>query len=360
MSTISQQLPETTIPQPQAPAYTLFDAQAIGLATFFGTPAAGATLMLVNDNRLGRSGHGATTLILAIAVTALVILVGWNIPQGFSAPIALLLVFAMRHIATAMQGTAVKDHMERGGLLGSKWRAFTVGMAYFVAIFGTAFFAVFLPAYKLDHGPKVVVGSKDEIYYSGSATQAEAVALGKDLKATGYLSDSGVTVMLDKGQDGTVVSFVVKEGIWDKPDMVASFDEIGREVAPVLGGFPIKVRLMDKNRNIKHESGVGKVDAGNDHIYYMGAASAAQAHALAEALKTAGFFGSKGADVFLSKQSDGTALSFVVGDGIWDDPAMIASFEKIARDVAPAIGGLPIRLRLENTSLEVKKDEALK
>jgi len=270
-----------------------------------------------------------------------------------------VLVIAMQRIAISMQGAAVKDHLLRGGKLGSKWAAFGVGMAYLTAIFAVAFVAVFIPAYKAGNGPKVVVGTKDEVYYSGTATQADAQALGNSLKATGYFADNGVTVLLDKGPSGTIVSFVVKEGIWDKPDMVSSFDEIGREIAPAVGGFPIQVRLLNKAREVKKETTVGKFSAGNDHIYYLGAATESQARALADALKTEGFFEGKGSDVFLSKQSDGTTLSFVVGDGVWDDPALVASFEKIARQAAPAIGGLPIRLHLENTSLEVKKDEPL-
>lgn len=52
-------------------------------------------------------------------------------------------------------------------------------------------------------------------------------------------------------------------------------------------------------------------------------------------------------------------LAFVVGAGVWDDPALVAGFEKIARQAAPAVGGLPLRLRLVDTSLEIKKDEVL-
>jgi len=159
--------------------------------------------------------------------------------------------------------------------------------------------------------------------------------------------------------NGTTLSFVVKESAWDQPDMVSSFDEIGREAAPSVGGFPIHLHLMNKNRDVKKESTVGKVTVGNDHIYYLGDATQSQAQALGEALKSAGFFIGKGSDVFLTKQTDGSSLAFVVGDGVWDDAAMVASFEKIARDAAPAVGGLPLKLRLENTALEIKKDETL-
>lgn len=343
------------------PAFTLFDANSVSLATFFGTPAAGASLMALNDRRLGRAGRAATTLVLGVAVTALVILLGWNMPQGFSAPIAIVLVIAMRYFAQSQQGAAIKDHLQRGGLLGSRWSAFWVGLAFLVAIFAGVFLAVFVPTYMANKGPKVVIGSKDEIYYSGSATKDDAQALGNALKSNGYFADKGVTVLLEKGNNGTVVSFVVKDGIWDQTDMVSSFEEMGREVAPSVGGFPIKLRLVNDTRDVKKESTVGRaVFADKDHVYYLGAATESQAEALGQALQSADYFHGKGADVFLSRHSDGTTLSFVVGDGVWDNPALVADFEKIVRQAAPTVGGLPIRLRLLNTSIEVKKDEVLK
>src|ERR1035438_7729516 len=105
---------EESHPEP-TPAYTLFDANAVSLATFFGTPVAGASLMALNDRRLGRAGRAVTTLVLAVAVTALVVLLGWNIPQGFSAPIAIALVFAMRYIALPQQGDIPHGEDQRNG-----------------------------------------------------------------------------------------------------------------------------------------------------------------------------------------------------------------------------------------------------
>jgi hypothetical protein len=365
MSSIPQQLPQApvsygevngTVPAPAlAPAYTLFDANAVALATFLGTPVAGATLMLVNDKRLGRAGRGILTLILTVAVTALVVFLGWNIPRGGSSIFAVLMIVGMRLLSGKLQGAAMAEHLQRGGRLGSQWAAAGVGLVFLAVFVGVVFAVV-----SANQGTKVLVGTKDEVYYSGTATAADATALGNALKGDGYFTDRGVTVALDKEASGPIVSFVIKEGAWEQPDTVATFDEIGRQVAPLVGGFPIKVRLQNKEREVKNESTVGKLSLGNDHIYYLGSATEAQAQALGNALKTAGFFEGKGVDVFLAKQSDGTALSFVVGDGAWDDASMVTDFEKITRDAAPAVGGLPIRMRLENTSLEVKKDEVLK
>ena len=118
MSSIPQ-FPQTSTfdAQAMAPAapYTLFDANSVALATFFGWPIAGATLMLVNDGRLGRTGRGILVLLAAIAFTILAILAAWNIPHGGGSIFAILLLLAMAFIARRVQGAAAS--WDRNGLL---------------------------------------------------------------------------------------------------------------------------------------------------------------------------------------------------------------------------------------------------
>lgn len=331
--------------------YALFDSNAVALATLFGTPAAGGSLMALNYSRLGQGAKAAATLIVTILITVVAIFIGWNLPRGATLPIGLALLYGMRWCAQSLQGQAVQGHIERAGRLGSKGLAFGYG----IAIFAVLFAAIFIPLYKADNR-YIQIGAHDEVYYSGSATKEDAQALGTALKGNGYLADRGVTVILSKEKTGAIISFVVKQGIWDQPGMLSQFEEMGREVAPSVGGFPIQVRLVDREREVKKESTVGKVALpDNDTVYYSGTATESQAKALGQALRSADYFGGKEADVFLAKHSDGVALSFVVGKGLWDDPAVVSEFEKIARQVAPSIGGLPIKLRLVNTSLEEKK-----
>ena len=110
------------------------------------------------------------------------------------------------------------------------------------------------------------------------------------------------------------------------------FEEIGREVAPTIGGLPIQLRLLNTQHELKKESTVGSaIFAGEDTVYYLGTATAFEAQALGQSFKSLDFFQGKGADVFLSKHSDGTMLSFVVGDGVWNNPALVGDFEKIVR-----------------------------
>jgi hypothetical protein len=308
--------------------------------------------MFANDRHLGKSGRGIMILLGAILVTLLVILVCWNIPQGASSIFGLGMLFGMTMLARKVQGPAVEEHVQRGGHLASRWVAFGVALVFLAIVFGGIFLA-----YKIKEGPKVMIGAKDEIYYTGTATKAEAEALGAALKDADYFRDRGVTVALDKGASGTSISFVVKEGIWNQPKMVSAFETIGRGVAPSVGGFPLQVRLMNNDRDVKLTSMLGNASFGKDDVFYAGTATQAQAQALGQSLTTQGFFQGRGSDVYLENRPDGVSVGFVVQDGIWNKADDVAEFAQMVRQAAPGVGGLPIHMRLLNTNLEVKKDE---
>jgi hypothetical protein len=207
---------------------------------------------------------------------------------------------------------------------------------------------------------KVVIGSRDEVYYSHAATKEDAEALGQALKGIGFFNNRGTTVLLSKGRGGAVVSFALNAGAWDHPNTVFSFEEIARRVAPAVGAFPITVRLSDSAWSVRKELKVGKVIIGaRDEIYYFGPATEADAEALGKALKSARFLVDAGASVVLSKDG-GTAISFVVGDGVWERPGAVAGFEQLTRRVAAAAGGLPVKLLLLNSQMETEKEIALR
>ena len=97
-----------------------------------------------------------------------------------------------------------------------------------------------------------------------------------------------------------------------------------------------------------------------DEIEYSGKATAQDARALGQALKAEGFLQDRGVTVLLSRGADGATVSFVVKAGLWDDAKYVAAFEQVARGVAPSVGGLPMKMRLVDSSEEVKKEVSLK
>lgn len=219
---------------------------------------------------------------------------------------------------------------------------------------------IVIGGYQLAHEPepvatRVIIGSQDQVYYYHRATSADARALGDTLRTIGFFRGTGSTVLLSKGTDGTLVSFVLNDGGWDHPETVYGFEQIGQRIAWVLGGFPIKVRLIDSKRLLHREMTVGKAPVGSrDAVYYFGSATEAEARTLGQALQAQGYLRDLGASVVLSK-GDGTAIGFVVNDGVWDQPQAVAGFEQLVRAVAPSVGGLPVRLRLLNSEMEPKK-----
>ncbi len=204
--------------------------------------------------------------------------------------------------------------------------------------------------------PNIVVGLKDRVYFDHAATKEDAESLGEALRAMGFFNGRGTAVLLSKGTEGTMISFVLDDSGWDHADTVFSFEEIGRRVAKSVGGLPIKVRLTDAVWSVHKELSVGKVVPGvKDEIYYFGSATQAQAEALGRALKRDGFLVDTGASVVLSK-GDRTVIAFVVGDGVWTRPDAVAGFLRLARDAATSVGGLPVTLQLLNAAMETKKE----
>ena len=231
-----------------------------------------------------------------------------------------------------------------------------------VLLFGSALVAWRVSLlHRPDHSiPKVTIGTKDDIYYSHAATPDDARILGRVLQTLGYFTDRGSSVLLSKNPGGTVVSFVLSDGLWNSAPAVASFEEIGRRIAPSVGGLPIEIRLVNAAWSVQKSLMVGKTRVGvRDEIYYLGAATEADARALGQALRDAGYLRDLGVSVSLSK-GEGTAIGFVVGEGVWRQPDTMPGFERLARKVAPFVGGLPVQVRLLSPQMEIKEQAELR
>jgi hypothetical protein len=237
-----------------------------------------------------------------------------------------------------------------GSRIAANWLAIGVGLAILVSLLAGGV----LVRSPFDH--KVIIGSRDEVYCYRRATDEDARALGQALKNIGFFNDRGTSVLLWKGGGPTVVSFVLDNGAWDHPHAISNFAEIGRRIALSVGGFPLQVRLVDAGRTIRKQLTVGKAIIGaRDILYYFGSATEADAQSLGRALRTAGYFADSGFTVALLK-GEGTAVSFVVQEGAWDQPDAAATLERLVRQVAASIGGLPVELRLLNREMEVRRE----
>ncbi|MGA2906848.1 MAG: hypothetical protein ABSE36_04035 [Terracidiphilus sp.] len=365
MSTAYPQVGGYPAPQYAPPAYRLHDWISVAVATFFGGPLAGTVLMASNYRKLGQGNEGVLALVLGAAASVGLIYMALKTTMNPWVATLVLLVCTSA-AAYQLQGDAIKTHVAWGGQLYSKLRAFGVAIATALvlgcALIGYLVYTGQWQSFGARYGvgpTAVTIGTKDQVIYSGTATQADATALGNALKAAGYFQDRGVNVLLSKGTSGTTIGFVVQDGYWNNPGIMSQFEEVVRGVASTVGGLPIQVQLLNNTKVVEKSGTVGEVDfSGGDAVIYEGTATQADAQALGNQFTTIGFFEGKGANVFLTKDN-GTTIAFVVSDGTWNNATMVSDFETIVRGVASTVGGLPIEMHLVNTTLVVEKDEPI-
>jgi hypothetical protein len=106
------------------------------------------------------------------------------------------------------------------------------------------------PMKKLTIG-RVVSGAKDEIYYLGSSTEAQAQALAASLRAQGFLTDRGASVLLSKDDGVTSIAFAVAEGSWEDESVQNYFGTLTRNVAAAVGGAPVTLQLLGPDLQLK-------------------------------------------------------------------------------------------------------------
>ena len=240
----------STVPISIEPAPTLYDATTVGLATFLGTPLAGSAVMAVNYKRLGMSSAALRTVIVGVVATVLLLVAGFFLPSGPGTnAIGSGALLATVAAARSLQGPMLESHRQAGGNVGSRWFGAGVGVVGLLIVGGAIL--VFVLANPAVAGTRLAVGEKDEIYYSGKASESDARALARALQEAGFFKDRGATVQLSKGDDGTSVSFTVHDGIWDDPKMVAAFETVARGIAPSIGGLPVTLRLLNESNEVK-------------------------------------------------------------------------------------------------------------
>ena len=342
----------------QVPSLRLYDSTSVLIAAIFGSPLAGTALMALNYRRLGKPSSAKWALLIGILVTAAAIFVGFKFTPPFwiSSPIAIGLVLATKQAAEAYQGGTIATHATTGGRLSSRWAALGVGILGCAAVY-VAVLALTLGAAMRS---KVIIGTKDQVYYGGTATKQDAAALGAALKSEGYLRDNGFIVILVKDTTGATVSFVVDPQKVSQPATIDAFEQVLGNAAASTIGLPVKLRFANLATQTLKVIPVGRVAIGaNDLIYYAGSATQADANALAQALREAEFLQDRGVRVFLNKDDSGTSLAFIVKDGVWSQPATVTAFEQLVRGTASSVGGLPVRMQLLSVEMVLQKDEIL-
>jgi hypothetical protein len=213
--------------------------------------------------------------------------------------------------------------------------------------------------------PMVDLGQNDRVVYNGTATREQATALGQALKKAELFAHPDIVVLLHRDANGAVLEVPLRSdrnaapaadgkpvvAPWDNPGLVRPLVLMGPQFASAAGGPPLTIRLLN-DTGVPQRSltiGAGEVRVGSrDRVDYAGLATEQQAMDLGNALRGSGFFHDQGAVAILSRasQSEPAELSLVVAEDSWNNERTVAALASLVRSVAPAIGGLPMRLRL--------------
>jgi hypothetical protein len=58
-------------------------------------------------------------------------------------------------------------------------------------------------------------------------------------------------VFLTSHDNGTTLAFVVADGVWNNPAKISNFETIVRDVAPIVGGLPIEMHLVNTQLQVE-------------------------------------------------------------------------------------------------------------
>lgn len=127
----------------------LFSQRAIGIATFFGGPAAAGYLVKKNYQAFDQDDTGKKAFMIGIVSTILLFAGIFSIPEHIIDLIPNLLIPAIYtaiiyYIVEKHQGNLLKKHKESGGEFYSGWKATGIGAIFMLLMIGAIAGSVFL------------------------------------------------------------------------------------------------------------------------------------------------------------------------------------------------------------------------
>lgn len=130
------QTPQADLQQATTNQQPLYSIAGIGVATFIGTPLAGAWLLAHNLQLLGQAHRVAMVWGISVVLLLVTLVLAVVLPDEVPAlPFAIAQLMAMIMLAKNLQEADLKQHADAGGAFLSNWRAagigllFTIGMA---------------------------------------------------------------------------------------------------------------------------------------------------------------------------------------------------------------------------------------
>lgn len=120
--------PQAELLESSQPLYRL---SAVALATFFGSPLAGAYITAHNLKAQNRADKVRNVWLLAIGILVASMVIGSWLPDGATIGLTVAQALGMQQYAKQLQGEALEGY---GGAFLSNWRAFGISLLFLLAV----------------------------------------------------------------------------------------------------------------------------------------------------------------------------------------------------------------------------------
>ena len=125
------QPPQADLQQATTNQLPLYSVAGVGLATFIGTPLAGAWLLAHNLQLLGKADRVAMVWGISVFLLVVTLVLAFVLPEEVPAmPFAIAQLMAMIMFAKSLMEADLKQHAEAGGAFLSNWRSAGIGLMF--------------------------------------------------------------------------------------------------------------------------------------------------------------------------------------------------------------------------------------
>lgn len=129
------QTPQADLQQTSVQHPPLYSVAGVGLATFIGTPLAGAWLLAHNLQLLGQAHRVAMVWGISVVLLLVTLVLAFVLPEEVPAlPFAVAQLMAMIMLAKNLMEADLKQHVEAGGAFLSNWRAAGIGLLFTIGL----------------------------------------------------------------------------------------------------------------------------------------------------------------------------------------------------------------------------------
>ncbi len=321
----------------------LFTPDAIGAATFLGSPFAGGFAIFLNARALGRSGVGLLSLLVGAVVTAAIIGLGTavNLNSGLGAVFPLVFAITARAVAGKLFGADLD-------VAGVRTRGTLAGVVLALPFIAIVLAGVFLvpPGFFDEASVRHEVGGHG-VFIRDGATMEDAQAVVELFAYVNYFEGGDFYVDRD---DTTFEVGVVLTSVWDE---TPGHEDAGRTAANQISalavdGQPARLVVVDPHLTARESYdsdgtlGRGAYWGDDDVLYVRGPITDAEIGDAVAALNASGSRAIQGVAVAISKEGQEPMRGCVlIPDANRNAPNLLAEVEAVV-SVLPNVKGVDI------------------